>query len=297
MRLPGQGARRPFRALSPCQNAQLTASCRFPSRTHMRVARDAYSDTWAKSGLDVANPYLLYYNCVSCFPWYLSPRSDGEGTSTPAQIQVIALIPWRFGTTSQEFCAIFIYVRINAFISRALFPTPVCVRKIGGPVVGYCEPTNGVAKSALLVSRGPTAVDNILIFYCCHPSGELDTWMRVSPTTYPTHWEIHQDAMYPMAQLHAANFHYLPVPRRNYGVFGAPRLPSALTLPSNPSPLSASQLAAQFHARDLLMAADSNSPAPRLRARSPVRETSSVRTPGDGPSNADCSYFGRIPAF
>ena len=70
------------------------------------------------------------------------------------------MIPWRFGNTTQESCYSYLWVRIQAFISRAIFTSPVQVLAVGGPVVGFCEPTNGDCRSAQLVSWGPTATDN-----------------------------------------------------------------------------------------------------------------------------------------
>ena len=94
----------------------------------------------------------------------LSPFSDGEGALTPAHIPVIVKIPWRFGTSRNEKRPSFARVRINAFISRAISPSPVCVLKVGEPVVGYIEPTNGDSKSAQLVSWRTDAVDSTVSF-------------------------------------------------------------------------------------------------------------------------------------
>ena len=89
--------------------------------------------------------------------------------------------------------------------------------------------------------------------------------------TYPNQFEIHQDAIYPLPQLHSANFDYLRVPRLNSGVFEAPHLSSVFTMPANHPPLLASQLAAQFVAQDRLLGADFAAPPPRLRGRTPAR--------------------------
>ena len=132
------------------------------------------------------------------------------------------------------------YVRAQVFVSRALFPTPVCVLKIGDPVIGFCDPKNGVANSAQLVSWPPTAVDNVYFSIFVILIGDLDTWIRSSPTTYPTHFEMHQGAIYPFPQLRAANFDYLRAPRLNAGVCESPRLSSVLTPPLESStPVSA----------------------------------------------------------
>ena len=79
-------------------------------------------------------------------------RGEGEGACTPANLQVILTIPWRYGLTAAEVTASKTQVRIQSFVSRAIFPSATCVLRVGGPVVGYIEPTNGEAKSAQLVS-------------------------------------------------------------------------------------------------------------------------------------------------
>ena len=82
--------------------------------------------------------------------------NSGEGCSAPAQLQAVTMIPWRSGTTAGETLASFVYVRINAFVSKALFHTPVQVLAVGEPFVGFAEPTNGDSQSAQLVSWSPT---------------------------------------------------------------------------------------------------------------------------------------------
>ena len=84
--------------------------------------------------------------------------TDGEGTSTPAQLQLVVQIPWRFGNSPAETTASHIFVRVQAFVSRAAFTSPVQRLAVGDPVVGYLEPTNGPSKSAQLVSWSPTVV-------------------------------------------------------------------------------------------------------------------------------------------
>lgn len=59
--------------------------------------------------------------------------------------------------------------------------------------------------------------------------------------------------MYVIPQLHGTNFQYLRVPRLNVGCFVAPKLSTVLTVPSNPSPAFATQLADQVAAQDHLL--------------------------------------------
>ena len=117
------------------------------------------------------------------------------------------LVPWRFGLTSHEKSASYIHVRANAFISRAIFRTPVHVLAVGDPVVGYIEPTNGTSGSAQLVRWSPV---------------DLEYWARASPVTFPTYFELRSDSIYPLPQLHGGNFEYLRVPHLNVGFFESP---------------------------------------------------------------------------
>ena len=232
----------------------------------------------------------------------LSDPTDGEGTLTPGQAQVVTMVPWRVGNTPGETQNSFIFVRLQAFISKAFFRTPVQVLAVGDPVVGYVEPTNGDSRSAQIVSWGPVGlVTSEIHFVICDGSHspDLEFWARTSPVTLPNHFEVHTDAIYPLPQLHSHNFDYLRVPHLNVGVFSAPHLQSVLTIPKNPSPLLGTQLASQFLAQDQLFGVDLASPVPVFRGRSPgrtpgvdelrahsaARRTRSAEmTPGAGPS-------------
>ena len=203
--------------------------------------------------------------------WVLNVISDGEGTLTPAHVQVIVKVPWRFGSSQAETRASFVWVRINAFISKALFTTPVRALQVGEPIVGFVEPTNGDSKSAQLVSWSPT---------------DLDTWRCQAAASFPNYWETHVDALFPIPQLHSANFEYLRPPHLHAGIFVAPHLSTVLSTPSNPSPLLATQLSAQYVAQDQLYGVDLSKPVPvPHRGRSTVRESEQPTYAQAGSSN------------
>ena len=84
--------------------------------------------------------------------WVSCVGGGGEGKDTPAQLQIICIPPWRFGTTIAENANSFVHVRIEAFVSKAIFRTAIQVLKVGESVVGYVEPTNGGPKGAQLFS-------------------------------------------------------------------------------------------------------------------------------------------------
>ena len=191
--------------------------------------------------------------------------SDGDGTNTPALIQAVTMIPWRFGLTAQEYGASHLFCRVQAFISRAIFPTAVAVVSVGDPIVGFIEPTNGGPKSAQLVSWSVCVARNIPSFPLMLFPRALETWRITAPATPPTYWELHQDPLYVVPQLHGLHFSYLRAPHLNVGVFEAPPLNFVLTVPSNPSPQLAAQLEAQFSAHR------------RMIGRFPVAPTTPLR--------------------
>ena len=53
--------------------------------------------------------------------------TDGEGSDTPAQLQVVTRVPWRYGQTAAETECSWLMVRIQAFTSKALFDAPARV--------------------------------------------------------------------------------------------------------------------------------------------------------------------------
>ena len=103
-----------------------------------------------------------------------------------------------------------------------VFATSVCAIKIGDPIAGYCEPTNGGPKSAQMASWGKTAVCKMADFFSAFYPFGLDTWQRIDPKKYPTSWEYNQDSLYVQPHLHIDCFIYLLLPRLNAACFYAP---------------------------------------------------------------------------
>ena len=120
--------------------------------------------------------------------------SSGDGTDTPAQLQVVCRIPWRYGVTSAgaalKFLTIFgnsrnfspferdfswIYVRVQAFASKALFASAATIVKLGSCVSGFAEPTSGSSKSCQLVG-----------WDVIQPAD----WKILSPSTFPVQMDI-----------------------------------------------------------------------------------------------------------
>ena len=103
---------------------------------------------------------------------------------------------------------------------------------------------------------------------------------------------MHVENIYPPPQLHGRNFGYTFAPRLNVGFFEAPHLSNVMSLPSNPSSLLASQLAAQFAAQDRLLGLGLLSPIPQVRGRTPARVSAEARPP---PPPGRPGLFGGAP--
>ena len=106
-------------------------------------------------------------SCDDCTPTYLRINSSpityylssvaeikltcGEGTDTPAQLQLVTRIPWKYGASVKETSSSWILVRVQAFVSKALFARPAQVIKLGRCALGFAEPSSGKDASCQLV--------------------------------------------------------------------------------------------------------------------------------------------------
>ena len=98
---------------------------------------------------------------------------------TGAQLQIVRLIPLRYGATSGETQNSWIYCRSQAFAAHAAFGAAARLVKVGDPVVGFVEPTNKGACSAHLV--GWDLVD-------------ISVWRATAPETLPVRFELNPNA-------------------------------------------------------------------------------------------------------
>ena len=77
--------------------------------------------------------------------------TSGDGTETPAQMQLVTRAPWKYGVSTRETNSSWVLVRIQAFVSKALFAKPAQIVKLGDCVLGFTEPSNGNDRSCQLV--------------------------------------------------------------------------------------------------------------------------------------------------
>ena len=74
-----------------------------------------------------------------------------EDTLTPWHIQVVAELAYRYGNKEAEGRDSYVYVRINAFASRALLDRNYEAFTLGAPAKGLLEATDSDYKSAQLI--------------------------------------------------------------------------------------------------------------------------------------------------
>lgn len=104
--------------------------------------------------------------------------TDGEGCGTPAQLQIVTRVPWRYGSTAAEKECIWALFRIQAFTSKSLFATPARAIQLGAVVRGFLEPSSGDTKSCQMVGWG-----------VC----DLSEWRMRNPHTVPANFELDMD--------------------------------------------------------------------------------------------------------
>ena len=214
--------------------------------------------------------------------------TSGEGADTPAHLQVVCKIPWKYGSTADASSPSWILARLQAFASDALFPRKSQIVKLGSCIVGYCEPTSGDFASCQLVGRG-----------ACSP---LD-WAQLSPMTIPPSYDLNiaafgslypaftpfrstwpkiiSEAVFAAPQLIGQNFTYTRLPHVSHAIFSSPPIGGAYAVPAEVPHVLAHQLRAQHMAQSALYGgpptAVAHIPPPPGRGRSAARAASNVR--------------------
>ena len=107
------------------------------------------------------------------------------------------MLPWRFGGI-EEYDS-FIFVRVTAFASRALFASSADMISIGDPLVGFLEPSSGETANAQLVSWRKAS---------------FEEWRFTSANTMPpSPWNFSSDIIFMIPQLSANNLFYTRLPK------------------------------------------------------------------------------------
>ena len=144
-------------SLSRCQPG--ITSCSSCFRSLILDVFVAYSATYQRYSWSLLVPEQLQVGChfekqiVRNRPLFLTPPPVVfVPMLTPSQLQVVSKAPWLFGASTSETEDSYIFVRIQAFLSKAVFAhAPAVCLRVGLPVVGFLEPSSGSAKSAQLV--------------------------------------------------------------------------------------------------------------------------------------------------
>lgn len=141
---------------------------------------------------------------------------------TGAQLQVVTMVPFKYGITSSEASRrSWVFCRIQAFASQAAFSKGNSLVCVGGPVVGFVEPTNKGPKSAQLTGWSKTS---------------LEFWRLSSPDSPPIRFDLNPNAIYCLPQLSGAGFAYLRPPRTDFLFLDNPERQLAPAAPSNRDP-------------------------------------------------------------
>ena len=101
--------------------------------------------------------------------------TGGDGTDTPAQLQIVTRIPWRYGRRTAETGCSWVFVRVQAFVSKALFSSPAQIIKLGQCISGFAEPSSGDSKSCQLVGWDVCSIDE---------------WRTAAPQTIPSSFDL-----------------------------------------------------------------------------------------------------------
>ena len=212
----------PPHLVSRCLPPRETNRCNSFYPSPMPVVFDAASRISRKSSCRHPGPvqphvniHLLLYRCP--------PPSDFRlgwmyFAATTSHLQVVSLLPWRFGNSAADVIDSFICVRIQAFLPNACFSSADSQLRVGAPVGGYIDPSSGNARSDQLVGL-PTAL-------------LLDWKLTCRNTLPPSPWNLNMDAIYGLPQLSARNLTYARVPHVNFRFSAAPAISSVYTVPA-----------------------------------------------------------------
>ena len=127
---------------------------------------------------------------------------------TPALLQVVLKIPFRYGISSHERENSWVFCRVNAWASQAAFAGSAGrLVRVADPVCGFIEPTSTEKDSAQLIA-----------WDLCDPA----VWKMAAPASVPSYFEINPNALFRLPQLGAENFLYVRFPKTNYAFLAAP---------------------------------------------------------------------------
>ena len=238
--------------------------------------------------------------------------TSGEGTETPAQLQVVTRIPWRYGRTTAEKESSWMLARLQAFVSKSLFGQAARVLKLGDCICGFTEPSSGNAKSCQVVGWDVCSVEQ---------------WRLATPASVPTNFDladnrapppcsslltvtvvlflgVNMDSVFVVPQLSATNFSYTRLPHVSHGVFCSGPIGGTFAVPSHPSDGVIAHLRSQHLAQALLYGgapgAVAHIPPPPGRGRSAARGVSRVRAAPvnpPAPARLDAFVSGPPPVF
>lgn len=110
------------------------------------------------SQLQIAIPSsaLSRFKLIYGFVGSISEPKDMDETTTPLLAQIVVKLAFKYGDTAEEKQDSHVYVRINAFSSKACLDRSFDTLVLGQPVCGIIEATDSDYRSAQLMGWRPT---------------------------------------------------------------------------------------------------------------------------------------------
>ena len=122
----------------------------------------------------------------------LLPADRECGTKTPAMFQIIIRLPFRYGKSRLETVDSWLDCRVSAFTSAAWFADEQAVLKVGDPVSGFSEGSDGKEHfGCRLTGWDKTAAQE---------------WRLLDAASFPAKLEMNSHVLSALPQLHRDGF-------------------------------------------------------------------------------------------
>lgn len=146
--------------------------------------------------LNVSDSLSVRYRCVYGYIGEIkfSPDDDSRlmTPETPAFLQIVVKLWWKYGNLPAEQHDSFAFCRLNAILSTEAFDGRTILRRVGDPVAGFSEAISGAQLSAQLTGWGPISAAE---------------WQSRQPQSFPAFggFELNGDAIAVLPKLGARN--------------------------------------------------------------------------------------------
>ena len=149
------------------------------------------------------------------------PPDEERGAETPALLQIVAHLPFRYGKTRAATYDIWAHCRISACVSTDAFDSPVQLSRVCDPVSGFVESANSKDHFGAQL----TGWDKVL----------ASEWEVLHDASFPASIELIIDVISTMPQLANGNFSITHAPDVKYGRFVSPEVPKYYAFDERPT--------------------------------------------------------------